>query len=47
MGLALHSFTRLLKRLGGQLDLNYLTKRVADEGGDISLLAGKKDVRRN
>lgn len=32
---------KLLKRLGGKLDMVYLTKRLADEGGDISLIDGK------
>jgi hypothetical protein len=34
---------KLLKRLGGKLDMVYLAKRLADEGGDISLI-GDKDV---
>lgn len=29
---------KLLKKLAGPLDMTYLTKRVADEGGDLSLL---------
>ena len=31
---------KLLKRLGGKLDMVYLAKRLADEGGDISLISG-------
>jgi hypothetical protein len=30
--------TKLLKKLGGKLDMDYLAKRLADEGGDISLI---------
>jgi hypothetical protein len=33
------SQAKLLKRLGGRLDTTYLTKRVADEGGDLKLIA--------
>jgi hypothetical protein len=31
---------KLLKRLGGKLDMVYLAKRLADEGGDIALIGG-------
>lgn len=34
---------KLLKVLGGAIDMAYVAKRLADEGGDISLISGGTD----